>query len=766
MVRGVPPDYSSRIKMLRARLGLTQRRLAELMGVSFASVNRWENGLSRPSALAWQQVVQSEQSGIDVLQGGPGVRVAVRETGEGYAVEPESRPEMDFTSDPEIVRAVVEGQRLSYGHLFNPAFATETSLIDPLPHQRIAVYGRMLGQPRLRFLLADDAGAGKTIMTGLYVREMMARRLIRRVLIVPPAGLVGNWERELRTLFSLPFTIVTGADARAGNPFAGDGSDLAIVSVDTLAGERAFSRLREPSVEPYDLVVFDEAHKLSADREPDFRVRKTGRYRLAEALAGAPGGDERWQLGWACNHLLLLTATPHQGKDYPYYALWRLLEPEALSTPDAFNAYPTDARHRHFLRRTKEEMVYFDGSPMYPKRVSDTLSYDLTQGPSSEQALYDATTSYIQGYYNLARILNRSAVRLAMSVFQRRLASSTYALLSSLERRMEKLEGLIEGIRSGRITLEQLAAMQRRLDGLNDVLDRTTADEESAEEGQEENERFQDEAVGGMVVTSLAQLEAERLQVRGIMDLARRVYEQGEESKFEKLREILRDPVYRDQKLIVFTEHRDTLTFLVRRLEGLGFAGQIARIHGGMDYAERDEQEAFFRKPIAEGGASLLVATDAAGEGRNLQFCWLMANYDVPWNPARLEQRMGRIHRYLQKHDPVVILNLVAGKTREGRVLRTLLEKLERIRRELGSDKVFDVVGRLFEGVSLKDYMEQAVTEEGAKDAERKIEGKLTKEQVEALAERERRLFGDGGDVKVALPELRRQVAGEELLRL
>lgn len=353
-----------------------------------------------------------------------------------------------------------------------------------------------------------------------------------------------------------------------------------------------------------------------------------------------------------------------------------------------------------------------------------------------------------------------------MSVFQRRLASSTYALLRSLEQRMEKLEGLIEGIRSGRITMEQLAAMQHRLDSLNDVLDRTTADEESAEEGQEENERFQDEAVGGVVATSLAQLEAERLQVRGILDLARKVHERGEESKFEKLREILRDPVYRDQKLIIFTEHRDTLTFLVRRLEGLGFAGQIARIHGGMDYAERDEQEVFFRKPVAEGGASLLVATDAAGEGRNLQFCWLMVNYDVPWNPARLEQRMGRIHRYLQKHDPVVILNLVAGKTREGRVLKTLLEKLERIRKELGSDKVFDVVGRLFEGVSLKEYMEQAVTEEGARDAERRIEGKLTKEQVEALAKRERRLFGDGGGVKAVLPELRRRVAGEELRRL
>jgi superfamily II DNA/RNA helicase len=175
--------------------------------------------------------------------------------------------------------------------------------------------------------------------------------------------------------------------------------------------------------------------------------------------------------------------------------------------------------------------------------------------------------------------------------------------------------------------------------------------------------------------------------------MARRVYETNEESKFEKLREILRDQRFKDEKLIIFTEHRDTLEFLVRRLEGFGFTGKVVSIHGGMDYHEREEQVAFFRKPPADGGATYLVATDAAGEGINLQFCWLMVNYDIPWNPARLEQRMGRIHRYGQKHDPVIVLNLVAGKTREGRVLKTLLEKLERIRRELGSDKVFDIIG-------------------------------------------------------------------------
>lgn len=672
---------------------------------------------------------------------------------------------LGFTADPEVVRVVAEGERLAYGHLVNPAFAVETSLIDPLPHQRIAVYQHLLTQIRLRFLLADDAGAGKTIMAGLYLREMLVRRLIRRVLIVPPAGLVGNWERELRTLFSLDFRIVAGSEARAGNPFTGQNSDRLIVSVDTLAGERIFARLQEPAVEPYDLVIFDEAHKLAADRQPDFTIRRTDRYKLAEALAGAAGGDPRWALAWSCHHLLLLTATPHMGKDFPYYCLWRLLEPEALATVDAFHAYPADARQRHFLRRTKEEMVYFDGRRIYPRRISDTLSYDLTQGPVSEQTLYDETTSYIQAFYNRARILNRSAARLAMSVFQRRLASSTYALRCSFERRLGRLDGLIADIQSGKLTPEELAARQRKLD-VEDVLDAKTGDEEAGEAGREENEVAEDRALGGVVAVSLAELQAERLQVQALLDLALKVEAKGDESKFDRLREVLTDDRFRDEKLLIFTEHRDTLVFLVRRLEGLGFAGQVAQLHGGMDYKEREEQVAFFRKPVAEGGARYLVATDAAGEGINLQFAWLMANYDVPWNPARLEQRMGRIHRYGQKRDPVIILNLVAGKTREGRVLRTLLDKLERIRRELNSDKVFDVIGRLFEGVSLREYLEQALTEEGAEVVAARLDGTLTKEQVAALAEKEMRLYGDGGDVKAQLGEQTAQLEQERWRRL
>ncbi|MBI4794721.1 MAG: DUF3883 domain-containing protein [Deltaproteobacteria bacterium] len=579
-------------------------------------------------------------------------------------------------------------------------------------------------------------------MAGLYIREMLARRLLKRVLIIPPAGLVGNWKRELQILFNLPFRIAQGSDARIANPFTGPDSHLLIVSLDTLAGERMFSRLQDPETAPYDLVIVDEAHKLSASQDPDLTVRKTDRYRLAEALVGLRGDESRWRLNWTCQHLLLLTATPHMGKDFPYFSLWKLLEPGIFSTLDAFKAFPNKRRQTHFIRRTKEEMVHYNGRPLYPTRVSDTLSYELSQGEAGEQRLYDETTNYLQAHYNRALILNRSAARLAMSIFQRRLASSTYALLKSLERRAEKLAGLIEDIQSGRLNLERLVSCQQQL-VIRDVLDEMTADEEGAADGQEENEVAEDRALEGVVAQSLADLEAEYGQVQELLNLARVVYNSGDESKFEKLREVVRDPRYSDEKIIIFTEHRDTLDFLVRRFESLGFTGLVAQIHGGMDYRERDEQVEFFRKPVGQGGARLLVATDAAGEGINLQFCWLMVNYDIPWNPARLEQRMGRIHRYGQRHDPVVIINLVASKTREGRVLKILLDKLELIRKELGSDKVFDVIGRLFH-----------------------IEGLLTKEQVQALEDRERALYGDGGHVRSQLPRLKENLHQETFRRL
>lgn len=753
MASAPPDDYAEHIKRIRSRLGLTQVALAEELGVSFVTVNRWENGRTRPSQLSWNQL-----------------RKLAGELPEGTVESEDGRKDvesaaLDFTTKPEVVLALAEGERLSFGHAANPVFATEIAHIDPLPHQRLAVYEHMLKQNPLRFLLADDAGAGKTIMSGLYIREMLSRRLLKRVLIVPPAGLVGNWRRELDVLFNLGFRIVSGADAANANPFVGEGSDHLIISLDTLAGRKAFSRLQEPDVPPYDLVVFDEAHKLSANRLPDLRVRRTDRYQLAEALAGVRGLSDCWQLSWAAHHLLLLTATPHMGKDYPYYALWRLLEPDVLSTMDAFDQYPGEQRQRHFIRRTKEEMVRLDGAPLYPKRVSDTLGYELSQGENGEQRLYDETTDYLRYVYNKAKLLNREAARLAMSVFQRRLASSTYALLRSFDRRIDKLDGLIESVQDGKLTMANLLNLQRRISEDDDVLESKTADEEAGEEGYEENEIAEDNLLVGVVAVSLADLVAEREQVQQLRDLAQRVFDAGLESKFERLREVITDPKFGEEKLIVFTEHRDTLDFLVKRLSGLGYTGQVAQIHGGMHYTEREEQVEHFRRALDAGGARFLVGTDAAGEGINLQFCWIMINYDVPWNPARLEQRMGRIHRYGQAHDPVIILNLVAPSTREGRVLKTLLDKLDKIRKQLRSDKVFDSIGRIFSGLSIKRYMEMALVE-GAEAAAHELDAFITTDEVRAVRDEERKLYGDGGDVAKQLPRLRRAVEHDAYFRL
>ncbi|WP_298186968.1 helicase-related protein, partial [Acidiferrobacter sp.] len=759
------------IRHLRKELDLTQQQFAERLGVSFVTLNRWENGQSKPSAMGLTKLreLRAEHERKAHATQGAAVPSDLAEARTGS-------PKLDFLGDANALRVLVEGERLSYGHLFNPAFATEISEIDPLPHQRIAVYQRMLPQSRLRFLLADDAGAGKTIMTGLYVRECLSRRTIRRVLVVAPAGLVGNWYRELRNLFQLQFKIVVGSDTRDGNPFVGPDSDLVVVSIDSLRAARLFQCLRDAAVQPYDLVVFDEAHKLSANRDLDGSFRPTDRYRLAEAIAGVRELPDDWRLPWAAHHLLLLTATPHMGKEYPYYCLWRLLEPELFSTETAFAKFPRESRERYFIRRVKEEMVDLRGKPLYPERLCDTVSYDLSQGEISEQALYDRTTAYIRHYYNQARLLNRQAARFAMTVFQRRMASSTWALLCSFRNRFDKLNGLIDDIQSGRIPEEELRAQQEKLNRkvregrLVDVLASKTADEESTAVGkEEEHEESEAEALGALIATSLAELLVERGQVQELIALAEAVHNSGRESKFERMAALLRAPQYRDQKVIIYTEHRDTLDFLARRLEGMGYAGQVAYIHGGLGFEERDAQVERFRAPHdAEGkGARFFIGTDAAAEGINLQFCGILFNYDVPWNPARLEQRMGRIHRYGQKRDRVAIVNLVAGKTREGKVIKTLLDKLEEIRKQLGSDKVFDVVGRIFEGMSITEYIQRAVESDNEADKEAlDLAGELTVEQVRAIAAREESIYGTGGEVVADLPKLRDAMAIEELRRL
>ncbi len=649
-----------------------------------------------------------------------------------------------FRADSETVRLLAESYRLQHAYLFNPVFATETSLIDALPHQLIAVYDHLLKQPRLRFLLADDAGAGKTIMAGLYIREMLLRRLINRVLIVPPAGLVGNWEKELRNLFRLRFHILESADAQRDNPFLDPRNDLAIVSVDTLWRDRMRQHLFDAP--PYDLVIFDEAHKLSARRNADGTVDKSNRYSLAEEIAAQK------------NHLLLLTATPHMGKDEPYYFLWRLLEPELLAAQEAFDRMSAKRRRAHLLRRMKEQMIHFDGGKIFPPRESKTIEYPLVQGVGQEQDLYDQVTQYCETHYDRARRRNQSAAKLAMGVLQRRLASSTWALLKSLERREAKLTEDVRQMEAGLVAAEEFQRKQSTLPTV-DLREAKTGDEEETEDEQEESERFDDDLAGATEARTIDELRVELEEVKRLVVLARCVYDLKHESKFDKLWQALQD--YAETKVLIFTEHRDTADFLVGRLEGLGLTGRLARIDGTLDYKRREVEVEKFREPR---GARYLVATDAAGEGINLQFCWLLVNYDIPWNPARIEQRMGRVHRYKQKH-AVLLLNLVASGTREGRVLKVLLEKLERIRKELGNDSVFDVIGQQFKGKSLSELIFEATVGGRDREVAQEIDQGVTADKVKAqLAEQARKV--EVAEVRSLLEALKQQQESAEMKRM
>ena len=649
-----------------------------------------------------------------------------------------------FRADAHLVRLVAEAHRLRHAYLFNPIFATETSLIDALPHQFIAVYEHLMNHAPLRFLLADDAGAGKTIMTGLYIQEQLLRRQVERVLIVPPAGLIGNWERELQVCFRLQFRILSSADAANTNPFVDAKNRLAIVSLDTLRQTRMQDCLFE--AHPYDLVVFDEAHKLSARYELDGTIKKSKRYELAERIAAQQ------------KNLLLLTATPHMGKEDAYYFLWRLLLPEHLASQNAFKRLDGEEKSKHLLRRMKEEMITFDEKPIYPPRLSRTIAYPLKQGEVSEQSLYDAVTAYCEKYFDLAGQYNRSAAKMAMMVLQRRLASSTFALWQSLIRRVEKLQTTLHSLQNGSLLTAQLETAQAKMSG-SDIREEKTSDEEEIIDGKEEAEQFDEALAEATTARSLAELETELFHVQKLTELAKKVYNLKAESKFENLWEALKE--YPDTKALIFTEHRDTMIFVIERLEALGFTGKVAQIHGGMKYSEREEQVAFFRDA---NGAQYLVAPDAAGEGINLQFCWLMVNYDIPWNPARLEQRMGRIHRYKQART-VVLLNLVAEDTREGRVLKVLLEKMQKMREELNADKVFDVIGQQFSKISLSELITKAITENQTDASIQAINNQFTLENVKKQLEGQQKSVACS-DVKRLLGNVQEQRESAETLRM
>jgi superfamily II DNA or RNA helicase len=558
-----------------------------------------------------------------------------------------------LNGNPTHFRLAAEAHRIRLAYQYDPHFAVSVSQVDALPHQMDAVYTHLLTQPRIRFLIADDPGAGKTIMAGLSIKELKFRGLIERILIVTPASLTPQWRRELHDKFGETFTVINRETVNAtyGRNIWEDNPQC-VVSMDLLARQEDILNLMHDV--HWDLVIVDEAHKMAAYRYGQ-KVNKTQRYELGEFLRDHT------------DHFLFLTATPHKGDPDNFALLLQLLDRDLYVNGKILAEASAHNENRIMIRRLKEDMKKFDGSPCFPPRHVLTLAYRLSP---DELKLYEAVTKYVQDNFQRAEQAENRNVGLALTVLQRRLASSVAAIRLSLERRLKRLRDL-----------RKLGKLKQEYGEIPDDLDDLT---------EADRWKFEDDVVERLTMAeNMAELETEIEELDRLVRLAKHTEKNVTETKFEELRSVISERLSgRAERLLVFTEHKDTLDFLIGRLTNLGF--YCCMIHGGMSLEKRidAEREFFEHKP------SVLVATEAAGEGINLQFCSLMVNYDIPWNPNRLEQRMGRIHRYKQQNE-VMIFNLVAENTREGEVMQRLLKKLDDMRKALGSDRVYDVIGEI-----------------------------------------------------------------------
>jgi superfamily II DNA or RNA helicase len=594
-----------------------------------------------------------------------------------------------FDADGRLFRLAAEARRIRLAHLFDPRLAVHLSLLEPLPHQIQAVYGAMLPRHPLRFALCDDPGAGKTIMAGLYIKELLLRGDLRRCLIVAPGGLVTQWQDELSERFGLSFAILTRdmieASATA-DPFAEH--DLLIARLDHLSrNDELVERLRRTE---WDLAVVDEAHRMSAHRFGG-EVKETRRYRLGKVLAQVS------------RHFLLMTATPHDGKDEDFQLFLALLDPDRFEGRPTGESVPDVS---DLMRRmVKERLLRFDGRPLFPERRATTVTYPLSPG---EAELYDQVTDYVREEMNLADRLaaegegrRGNRVGFAATVLQRRLASSPEAIYQSLSRRRARLsDRLAEELAGG--TAGAAMVDDRGPDVDEDDLEDLERDEVEAIE-----QAVVDDATAARTV---AELEIEIATLGRLEALAEEVRRSGSDRKWTELVGLLDRPEMLEEsgarrKLIVFTEHRDTLNHLVGRLRTwFGRPDAVVTIHGGVRREERRRIQEVFTH---DRGCVVLVATDAAGEGINLQRAHLLVNYDLPWNPNRIEQRFGRVHRIGQRH-VCHLWNLVAEDTREGQVYARLLTKLEEQRRALGG-QVWDVLGTALPGRALRDLLIEAI---------------------------------------------------------
>ncbi len=577
-----------------------------------------------------------------------------------------------FEAEPGDVFLSLECLRYRYASLYDPLLAMNTSKIHPLPHQIEAVYGYVLKNPKIRFLIADDPGAGKTIMAGLIIKELKLRKVVKRTLIVAPGHLKDQWRRELKERFEEVFVVVDRGqlDTRYGENIW-ESEDQIITSIDFAKRDEILPSI---SACDFDLIIVDEAHKMSATAYGD-KVSKTERYRLGEVLSKST------------EHFLFLTATPHRGDPENFRLFLDLLEPGYFSTKELLGESIQNRDNPLFIRRVKEDLKDFDGKPLFLPRHVKTVGFRLDEEADEEKILYNALSEYVEHQYNKALSKDKKRnIAFALVILQRRFASSTYALLKSLERRKDRLEELLK-------TAEIRQSMpQINYEDIEDLSEEDRWKEEELWEALSVSENTQE-------------LKAEIHTLGNLIQRAQQIINQETEIKLKRLKESLEEMSgkfsnLQDKKILIFTESRDTLEYLEQKLSNWGYT--VTTIHGGMRLEDRVAAESIFKNET-----QIMVATEAAGEGINLQFCHMMINYDIPWNPNRLEQRMGRIHRYGQNRE-VFVFNMVAEDTREGKVLKRLFDKLEEIRRALGSDKVFDVLSEVFYGRDFPQMLTEA----------------------------------------------------------
>jgi SNF2 family DNA or RNA helicase len=620
-------------------------------------------------------------------------RMVFRSDEASLAIATIGRP-WSFDAPAEGFKLAVEAYRIRLAHLFDPMMAVHTSDVEPLPHQIAAVYEAMLPRQPLRFVLADDPGAGKTIMAGLLVRELMIRSDAQRILIVAPGSLSGQWQDELREKFGLDFEVFSREmqDAIPGQNYF-EVRDRVIARLDQLSRSDDLREKLQNS--HWDLIIVDEAHKLSANYFGQ-KVNKTQRFTLGELLGGI------------CRHFLLMTATPHNGKEEDFQLFLSLLDSDRFYGKFREGAHKVDVTDL-MRRMVKEDLLKFDGTRLFPERFAYTANYDLSP---AELSLYSRVTDYVRNEMNRADQLEgqrKGTVGFALTQLQRRLASSPEAIFQSLRRRRRRLEDRLaeeKAIAAGRAVRETVLSYSKKIEVPDDPYD--ADDDLSPDDYEAYTEQVVDQATASRTI---AELEAEIFSLQSLEHEAHAVVQSGNDRKWEQLSRILQDqPEMRDtqghrRKLIIFTEHRDTLNYLLRRIgDLLGQAEAVVTIHGGTNRDERRRIQEEFRQ---NKQVLVLVATDAAGEGVNLQNANLMINYDLPWNPNRIEQRFGRIHRIGQR-EVCHLWNLVANQTREGEVFRKLFDKIEIEKLALGG-RVFDVLGEAFNERSLKDLLIEAI---------------------------------------------------------